>query len=422
MPVALEPDEFGLIFSGSAVVDRDDTSGFFGGEPGLVVIYTNHDEETEEQIQSIAYSTDRGRTWTKYSENPVILNPGIKDFRDPKVIWHEETQRWVLALAAGDRAMFYSSQDLKNWTELSEFGAEDGAHGGVWECPELFRLPVDGDPDDQKWVLLISVNPGAPEGGSGSQYFVGDFDGTTFSNDNPPETELWADYGKDFYAAQAWSDVPDGRRLWIGWMNNWEYSKEIPTDPWAGSMSLPREVTLTNVPGEGVRLVQTPVAELASLRTPVLELADTSVSSDGSNALSDLSGKTLELLAEFEPGTAREFGFRVRKGEEAEQETAVGYDAENAQLFVDRSDAGPADFGEGFPGRHEAPMKPVDGRVRMRIFVDHASVEVFGNDGVAAITDQIFPNPESEGLELYAEGGEARLVSLEAYDSEATQG
>ncbi len=210
LDVALEPDDLGLIFSGSAVVDKEDTSGFFDGGSGLVALYTNASgKDYAQQVQSLAYSSDRGRTWTKYERNPVLPNPDNPDFRDPKVFWHGPTGRWILLLAAGDRILFYASKNLKDWTKLSEFGADSGAHGGVWECPELFETPVDGDPNDTRWVLQVDVNPGFPEGGSGAQYFVGDFDGEAFTNENPPDTVLWADYGKDFYATQDWSNVPE---------------------------------------------------------------------------------------------------------------------------------------------------------------------------------------------------------------------
>ncbi|MCC5697330.1 glycoside hydrolase family 32 protein, partial [Klebsiella pneumoniae] len=195
LPVALEPDELGDIFSGSAVVDHHDSSGFFGGQPGLVAIYTSAGDT---QQQSLAYSSDRGRTWTKYAGNPVIPNPGIPDFRDPKLFWHAPTNRWILLVAAGDRIHIYGSTNLVEWDKLSEFGADHGSHGGVWECPDLFELPVDGGPT--RWVLIVSINPGGPAGGSATQYFLGDFDGTTFTSDGAPNDVLWADRGADFYA------------------------------------------------------------------------------------------------------------------------------------------------------------------------------------------------------------------------------
>lgn len=214
LPVALRPGPLGMIWSGSAVVDSRDSSGFFGrGNDGMVAFYTNAEDTNEDregfekQRQSLAYSED-SRTWTKYDGNPVIADPGIQDFRDPKVIWHEESGKWVLVLVAGEKVMFYGSRNLRDWTKLSEFGTGEGAHGGVWETPDLFELPVDGDSENRRWVLTLGINPGFVGGGSGEQYFVGEFDGETFTNSNPAETVLWADYGKDFYAAQSWSNLP----------------------------------------------------------------------------------------------------------------------------------------------------------------------------------------------------------------------
>lgn len=424
LPIALFPDELGLIFSGSAVVDENDTSGFFDGGEGLVAIYTNAGET---QVQSIAYSTDRGRTWTKYEGNPVIENPGIVDFRDPKVFWHEGTSRWVMALAAGDRIIFYSSENLIDWNKLSEFGADQGAHGGVWECPELFELPV-GDTGRSRWVLQVDINPGSANGGSGGQYFIGGFDGQTFTNDNPPDTVLWVDWGKDFYATQAWNNIPeqDGRRLWLAWMNNWQYANEIPTDPWRSSDSLPREITLTDT-ADGVRLVQQPVRELQRLRNRRYRRTDVIVDEAGAelgrgrrgNGKPPIDGQTMEIVAEFDAWDAREVGFRVRQGEDGQQ-TVIGYNFDAGLLFVDRRWSGITGFSEHFPGFHEAPMSADNGRVRMHLFVDRSSVEVFADEGKTVITERIFPRGESEDFEPYAKGGRALLPSLEVYDLAST--
>ena len=232
-PIALYPDELGLIFSGSAVVDSNNSSGFGTKEnPPLVAIFTYHLMEGEKagrkdfQTQGIAYSLDNGNTWTKYEGNPVIGNDGIKDFRDPKVFWDEDTSQWVLILVAGDHAKFYKSSNLKDWELMSEFGKDKGAHGGVWECPDLFKLKV-GETEEEKWVLLISINPGAPNGGSGTQYFVGEFDGTNFTTNH--EDIKWLDYGMDNYAGVTYNNVPNKDRLFIGWMSNWNYARDTPT-------------------------------------------------------------------------------------------------------------------------------------------------------------------------------------------------
>ncbi|MCY8868443.1 GH32 C-terminal domain-containing protein [Bacillus inaquosorum] len=416
LPVALYPDEKGTIFSGSAVVDRNNTSGFqTGEEKPLVAIYTQDREG--HQVQSIAYSNDKGRTWTKYAGNPVIPNPGKKDFRDPKVFWYEKEKKWVMLLAAGDRILIYTSKNLKQWTYASEFGQGQGSHGGVWECPDLFELPVDGNPNQKKWVMQVSVGNGAVSGGSGMQYFVGDFDGTHFKNENPSDKVLWTDYGKDFYAAVSWSDIPssDGRRLWLGWMSNWQYANDVPTSPWRSAASIPRELKLKTLTG-GVRVVQTPVKELQTIRGTSKKWKNQTISPASQNVLAGLSGDAYELHAEFQvsPGSAPEFGFKVRTGEN--QFTKVGYDRKNTKLFVDRSESGNVTFNPTFnTGIQTAPLKPVNGNIKMRIFVDRSSVEVFGNDGQQVITDIILPDRSSKGLELYAVNGGVKLKSLTIY-------
>ena len=219
--VALMPDHLGDIFSGCAVIDKNNTAGF--GKDAMVAIYTSAGKV---QSQSIAYSTDKGRTFTKYSANPVITNPGIADFRDPKVFWHNESNQWIMSLATKQTITFYGSANLKSWTRLSEFGDGIGSHGGVWECPDLVPLDYNGK---TKWVLVVSINPGGPNGGSATQYFIGDFDGKTFRADALPYP-LWMDYGRDNYAGVTWSNIPenDGRKIFMGWMSNWDYANNVP--------------------------------------------------------------------------------------------------------------------------------------------------------------------------------------------------
>ncbi len=222
------------------------------------------------QNQSIAYSLDKGRSWTKYPGNPVLQNPGIRDFRDPKVAWYAEGEKWIMTLAAQDRIMFYSSPDLIQWSLESEFGENTGAHGGVWECPDLFPMDVNGE---EKWVLLVSINPGGPNGGSATQYFVGEFDGNSFHNENPGTEPLWIDHGKDNYAGVTWSDIPekDGRRIFMGWMSNWQYANQVPTERWRSAMTLPRELILDRE-GEGYLLRSIPVNETEKLREAQIKL------------------------------------------------------------------------------------------------------------------------------------------------------
>lgn len=240
--------------------------------------------------------------------------------------------------SAGDHVKIYQSENLINWKYVSDFGVGQGSHAGTWECPDLFELAVDGDPNNKKWVLAASISEGAPAGGSGMQYFVGDFDGTTFTNENEPEKVLWADYGSDFYAAVTWSDIPreDGRRLWLGWMNNWLYGQNLPTTEFRGAMSLPRELALTNTSENGVRLIQKPVREFESLRENKKRWENEKIGINN-DLLSSMEGKQFEIIAEFDraSATATEFGFTVRKGEKSG--TKIGYNINEQQLFVDRT-------------------------------------------------------------------------------------
>ncbi|GAA4869794.1 glycoside hydrolase family 32 protein [Saccharopolyspora cebuensis] len=407
LDVALLPDELGEIYSGSAVVDHHDTSGFFGGGAGLVAIYTSAGDT---QQQSIAHSADNGRTWTKFEGNPVIPNPGVQDFRDPKVIRHEPTGQWVLMLAAGDHIRFYGSPNLREWRLLSEFGREHGAHGGVWECPDLFELPVDGDTADTRWVLVVSINPGGPAGGSGTQYFLGDFDGTAFVAEGPAEQVRWAERSADFYAAQSWSDVPaaDGRRLWVGWLSNWAYAQQVPTSPWRGAMTVPRQVGLTAT-DSGPALTQRPVAELDRLRTGARRWSG-AVTGPGP----EFAGTALDVVAEFRLDTATSFGFDVFAGEAGR--TRVGYDVAAGELFVDRTASGSTPVSATFPAKHGAPLAVPDGVLRLRLIADRSCVEVYADRGQVVLTELVFPDAGSDALRLFATGGRVLVPSLEVFD------
>ncbi|MEU6912351.1 GH32 C-terminal domain-containing protein [Streptomyces olindensis] len=743
LPLALSHDDEEMVFSGSAVVDWDNTTGFGTKKnPPMVAIYTSAYKDSGKQAQSLAYSTDRGRTWTKYQGNPVI-DLGSKDFRDPKVQWYAPARSWLMtvSLSAERKVQFYSSKNLKDWDLLSEFGPA-GATGGVWECPDLFPLAVDGDKNNVKWVLVVNINPGGIAGGSAAQYFVGDFDGKKFTADDkgtytpptgtvmqdfegtdfgewtttgtafgqepaagavdgqgavagfegkglansfhggdgttgtltspaftvdspylnfkigggrhpheagtvlngtPPdgtvladfeggtygdwtatgdafgtapatgtlpgqqgvsgflgnglvntflngdsttgtltspeftldkkhinfligggnhpagspaptvvelvvdgrvvrsatgkdtealnwaswdvsdlagkkarikivddntggwghlnvdhivmsdtqaqrvsqETSVnlivdgqvvrsatgadsetldwasfdmrpyigkkarvqvvdmntggwghvladrftaaekpaksvlqradWADYGKDYYAAVSWENAPGGRRYMIGWMNNWDYGGAIPTSPWRGAQSVPREMALRTVDGQ-VRLTSKPVGSLESLRgnrpatASAITVENTSRSLTGRGA----EGKALDIEATFSLGDADRLGLKVRTGAGGE-ETVIGYDSTTQELYVDRTRSGAGDFNSTFPGVQTAPLKAKDGKVKLRVLVDWSSVEVFGGDGEAVITDQIFPDPSSTGVEVFAEGGTTTLDHLQAW-------
>lgn len=420
LPVALQPDRLGTIFSGSAVVDSGDSSGYFGGKPGLVAIYTQHGEGG--QKQSVAFSTDRGRTWTKYEGNPVIANPGLEDFRDPKVIFHASSERWVMTLACGDRVRFYSSPDLKTWSFESEFGASCGAHGGVWECPDLFELPVAGREAFRVWVLKVDLGDGAPAGGSGGQYFTGKFDGRCFLNDNPPETTLWLEFGADFYAAQSWSDLPAGdpRRIWIAWMSNWRYANAVPTKTFRSAMTIPREVSLVEVPRAGLRLVQRPVRELDRLRRTSRRRDRVSTTEAGgpvdllAGLGSDGERRTFELLCVFVPSREKgASGLVIRTGEAGE--TRIGYDAAKGTVFFDRTRSGEDSFSAEFALRHETQYALTDGRLSLRLFIDRSSIELFADDGKLVFTELVFPHPGCLRIDPFTSEGEAVFEQIEAF-------
>ena len=407
LPIALQ-DEYGtMIFSGSAVVDHQNTSGFGDGKtPPLIAIYTGHGHGR--QSQDIAYSNDHGRTWTKYPGNPV-LDIDESEFRDPKVFWHAPSNRWVMVvtLAAQKRLQFYGSPNLKEWTLLSEFGPAGVANKPNWECPDLFELPVEGEPGQTRWVLEADMGSGSIAGGSGGEYFVGSFDGTTFS----PETEdsQWVDFGRDFYAPVSWSNVPieDGRRLWLGWMNNWETSLN-PTHPWRSAMSIPRELSLRRVDGK-LRLIQRPVRELEGIRGTEESLKDFVLNDDALELKTH--GQQLEIRLSFTPGSEGTCGLNVCVGEN--QKTAIWYDAQAKTLNVDRSQSGDVGFHQAFAGTYSAPLSPqADGTVSLQILVDACSVEVFGNDGAISLTNLIFPSRRSDGIKLFAAGSQVKIHTL----------
>lgn len=411
LPIALYPDANGYIFSGSAVIDWNNSAGLQTGENKTMIAVFTHDSPSG-QAQSIAYSNDKGRSWSKHPANPVLPNPGIADFRDPKVFRHEGSGQWIMSLAAHDRILFYGSMNLVNWSLLSDFGIGEGSHAGVWECPDLFPLAVDGSSTEEKWVLLVSINNGAPAGGSGTQYFIGSFDGVRFRNDYPGET-LWLDYGKDNYAGVSWSDDPNGRRVYVGWMSNWNYATMTPASTWRGAMTLPRELGLTRV-GDRVCLVQNFISELESVRVPVLEV-NSKVIAPGVNELAGFNGAAYEIIAQFDDAgsSAMEYGFKVRTGEG--KFTTVAYHRAEPVLFLDRRFTANSGFHPDFSSVIGQHMVSRNGKVRLHLYVDSSSVEVIGNDGLASLTDLIFPDPGHTGLELYSIGGTVLLDHLEIH-------
>lgn len=418
LPTALEHDELGQALSGSAVVDGGNTSGLFPDtDRGMVAIYTNTEGG---EAQSIAHSRDDGRTWERYEHNPVIPNDGREDFRDPKVFWHEETRAWIMVVSTGQAVEVFSSPDLLDWEFRSGFGHDQGLQTAVWECPELFPLAVDGDPEDTRWVLAVSVGDNEETGGSTAQYFVGDFDGETFTNTNPADEVLVTDLGQDFYAAQSFTGGPDERRVWMGWVGNWRHPYSAPTEDWKNHMSVPRSLSLETVDGQ-VRLVQEPVAELDQLRGEPFALEDTEI--DGVLPL-DVNGRSFEFEAEIDLGEAEEAGLRVFDGDASgtEEWFAVGGNTEHDEFVMDRSHAGVDTLWEPereedveFGLRRAAHHVPEDGVLRLRGYVDEASVEVFVDGGALTGTMLAYPTPGNDGIALYSSGSTAVLESLTVY-------
>ncbi len=412
LPIALYPDEYGYIFSGSAVVDEKNTSGL--GEDGkapLVAIFTYHDPvgaakgELDYQNQGLAYSNDKGRIWTKYGE-PVLKNPGIKDFRDPKVSWREEFGKWIMTLAVQDHVEFYSSPNLIDWEKTGEYGREIGAHGGVWECPDLFPIKIDGS-DEIHWILLVSINPGGPHGGSATQYFIGDFDGNTFTS---LQTEIkWLDQGSDNYAGVTWSGIPDsdGRILFLGWMSNWLYAQVVPTERWRSAMTIPRQLKLENVNGE-LLLTSVPVKELFTLREREVKPQITEVSGNLLVNTEDIPVMRSEMLFDFSLNNVdSEFGIQLsnKNGEKVK----IGYSKSEGNIYIDRREAGVSSFSEGFSAVQTAPYK-ADSSLQLHLYVDEASIEVFVDGGKVVMTDILFPNIPYNKVELFTTKGSIHVT------------
>jgi len=413
LPIALYPDELGYIFSGSAVIDWKNTSGFGkDDQPPMIAIFTHHDPVGAKagtnnfQYQSIAYSNDKGRTWTKYEGNPVIPNPGIRDFRDPKVIWDDDSEQWVMVFAAQNKVKLYGSPNLKDWTFLSDFGEEFGTHAGVWECPDLFPLIVKGK-GEKKWVLLQSLSPGGPNGGSGTQYFVGDFDGKNFILDESfkanleQDSTIWLDYGRDNYAGVTWSDIPaaDGRRLFMGWMSNWDYAQVVPTENWRSAMTIARNLVLKKT-YLGYRLFSEPVKEMASLTKETTEFKFDPAGHYLQPIAKDkkIVGKVTLKFSHADDAN----GMVVLKLSNSKKEIYwLGYLTKSGNFFSDRQAAGEKAFSKKFATKkHIAPRFSNSKPVEMTVFLDVASAELFADKGWTVLTDIFFPNEDFNQLDL----------------------
>lgn len=400
LPVAIAEENGIMIFSGSAVLDKNNTSGFANAKNGqpLVAIYTGHTDTL--QTQNLAFSNDDGLTWKKYAGNPV-LNLHKKDFRDPNVFWYEPKQEWIMAvsLPIEHEISFYASNNLKQWNHLSDFGPR-GDTIGVWECPDLMQVPVEGEKGKCKWVLFTSQN-------STMQYFVGEFDGTQFLEDHPSSTIHKQDHGTDYYASVAYHNTTDKQPISIGWVNNWEYANSIPTKPWKSAMSLPRKLSVKKQEGDWV-LVQQPIGALTSLRGPVQHTTDKNVKQI---LLLPFSGSSYELSLLMQPKPNSVAGIRVAMGAYGYFE--IGYDSKTEQIYIDRSHT-VNDFNKKYAAiaRSGTILKPENGEIALRIFVDASIVEVYTADGTVVLTAQVFPEKTDKYIQLFSDGGVTQFKNI----------
>lgn len=378
LPNAIEADAIGTIFSGSCVVDTRNSAGF--GKNAIIAYYTS---AAEAQTQSMAYSTDGGRTFTKYEKNPVITSD-IPDFRDPKIFWHEPTQKWIVVLAAGQEMQFYSSPNLKEWTFESSFGREYGNHGGVWECPDMMQLPVRGT-GQQKWMLVCNINPGGPFGGNATQYFVGQFDGHKFTCESKPEVTKWMDYGKDHYATVSFSNAPENRHVVIAWMSNWQYANQVPTHQFRSSNSIPRDLDLF-ADGEETYCGVVPSKEMQALRGKKVK------------KLSDVCELVIDIKGSMELTLSNTNG----------EEVTMFYDAQKQTFSMDRTKSGDCSFSEAFATVTKAPTHGA--MKQLRIFIDRCSIEAFAADGKMAMTNLVFPSIPYTMLKV--KGGKATIYEI----------
>lgn len=407
--LAIKPDAWGAVFSGSAVVDYDNTAGF--GKNAVVAFYTSAKSSPwgDTQSQSMAYSLDNGKTFVKYAYNPVVTS-SKRDFRDPKVFWYAPDKHWVMILAGGQEMDIYSSKNLKDWKYESSFGAKQGAHGGVWECPDLVELPVEGA-KEKKWVLICNINPGGPFGGNAAQYFVGTFDGKKFVNESPTQTK-WMDWGKDHYATVTFSNAPGGRCIALGWMSNWQYQTVLPTLQYRGSNTIARDLTLYRQDGE-LLLRCTPSPEIEKARMQKVSVPSFKVS-DSYDLASLLEGNdgAYEIDMTIKNSGASKIMFTLSndKGEKVN----MYYDIMRKQFVMDRSESGKVDFSVDFPAVTVAPVYDTD-NIRLRLFVDRTSIEAFGEGGKFVMTNQVFPTEPYNKMSFVSVRGNFTVKSMDVY-------
>ncbi|GLU34323.1 glycosyl hydrolase [Trinickia caryophylli] len=428
-PVAIRANEKEEVFSGSVVVDAHNTSGLGpAGSSPLVALYTSvykpgSGHEPGVQAQSLAYSMDHGQTWHRYAHNPVLtLEPESRQFRDPKVTWYAPGGYWLMTAVVADAQVvkLYRSSDLIHWSFLSDFTLPDVPHrGALWEMPELLALPLDGNPHDVRWVMIVNVNPWSIAGGSGAMYFVGRFDGKTFKPDDVPPAGAdparyrWLDHGADFYAAGTFANTPGHAPVAIAWMSNWDYAARVPTAPWKGAMTVPRTLALRTIDGMP-RLVST-IAEpfAASARDrPSIHLAPLGVSS-GVRELPAATHATVQMLSlSIEPRDARRAGLIVRRSADGRVGTRIFYDTANKTLTVDRSASGLTAFAPTFSLEHIVHLPLEQGKLRLDIVVDKGSIEVFAGHGRVSVTDLIFPTDRDDRVAIFTEGGSAVFADI----------
>lgn len=372
LPLAIEADALGTIFSGSCVVDKDNTAGF--GKNAVIAFYTSAGEA---QTQSMAYSTDGGRTFNKYGKNPVVTF-NAPDFRDPKVFWYDGTNRWIMMLAVGQEMQIWSSANLKDWQKESSFGSEYGNHGGVWECPDLLKI-------EDKWVLICNINPGGPFGGSATQYFVGDFDGHKFTCESMPKVTKWLDYGKDHYATVSFSNAPDGRTVVLAWMSNWQYANQVPTRQFRSANSIARDLGLFK-DGEETYVSVIPSKETLAMRGKKIKNP-----TDACEIVVDVKG-SMELILSNTKG----------------EQVVMKYDAQKQTFAMNRKQSGDISFSEAFPIETTAPTHGA--LKQLRLFIDHSSIEAFAGDGKMAMTNLVFPNEPYNTLKV--KGGKATIYEI----------
>lgn len=406
---AIVPDAWGAIFSGSCVVDKDNTAGF--GKGAVVAFYTSAKSTPwgDVQSQSMAYSLDNGKTFIKYEHNPILTSTE-RDFRDPKVFWYAPGKHWVMMLAVGQEMQIYSSGNLKVWKKESSFGAMQGAHGGVWECPDLVELPIEGT-KEKKWVLICNLNPGGPFGGSAAQYFVGSFDGKKFVNESPTQTK-WLDWGKDNYATVTWSNAPAGRCIALGWMSNWQYANNVPTTQYRSANTLARDLTLYRVGGE-LYLKSKPSPEIKKARAEEKKIPTFEVKGnyEVASLLADNKGACeIEMTIENKGTSKIDFSLMNEKGEKV----AMYYDVVRKQFVMDRSASGVVGFSRDFPAVTVAPVRNTD-QIHLRLFIDRSSVEAFGEEGEYVMTNLVFPAEPYNRMVFSSDKGSYIVKSMNVY-------